>query len=1381
MVVTVPPSAQGGQTYYLGVFADSTNVLDPETSNSNNGRGAELTVLAQSVSSLSVTVQNVPQGPAPASSTVQLLNSSGSPVASKTISGTGPALFTGLTSGASYRARVNQTGDSGVNEYWGTGNPVTVNGSTTHVFNRNQPYMDGFIFQNASTGVNIPIGSEIPAGTSVRALIPIGNSGPAVTATFSIRPGSSAAITPACIGSASQLTCTFTASSAGAYTYFAILSSGGVNVDSHNWSPAFTVPSTASLSVTVQSILRTVPTGESIVRLYSASGSLVDTKTIQGSGPAIFAGLTNGTSYTYRVEHPGAFDVVEYWGSRKATVNGATSQTFDRSEPYITGVAFVNTATNEPLNPASQVAEGATIRATLGIGNGGPPVTASLRMKPNATGEFLPECGSGVTQVTCNFQATIPGQYTFGAVLNTSSGPVDTSDWQQAFKAGNQPLYSIRGTVRDGGNQPLAGVTVILNTAQPRTATTATDGTYEFAALETGNYTVAASISGYVCQPPERRYSPLSSTLDGQDFSCLAETTPKDVYFEIRSAQSHRPHGLLKVVEIERDLLDVADAIPYYRAFDALSEDVPDPNVNEILPPTPVRSGQISFSMGSFPTGWFWRRSSRAFVFFFFNSLHPTESDVPPQSVRDAAYVAWWTLDLNDANELSGKGHGLLQVVTIHQSQRWTEDHSFNSISKLDGYIEEETGPRLGYMTKHLEQMSVVAQTKTTRNGNLIHRDAKPIVFVHGINGEADYWHDGSRHPRTLFSERQSWELLYNSGYEGLSKSGDLVCNGIKSIQEKHGSPSKVDMIAHSYGGPVSIYAGATCAQGAIDRMLMLAPPNHGSLSAWRIWSRIPFSGAALNFRSKVYGEVNAENVRDLSPGSDAFRQLTTFFGMRSSENTLVVAGTQQTSFVVSGEDSYIAISPNDDGVVTVNSASLLRYGIPLMTYPKSHTSIHTDGGLTEVIRKFIEGRLDLDEYHADLSYQPPPGSITGGTTSEGDSADQLVFYDLTSQRTQSILRDNRYLHFGHLLLDTSAYSENALSPDRIELWRQGSKDSSLSLDQSVGASMIGREWGNGWKIETPDGRETTLRIAVRDTDGRVVGSQCLTLHPLTVTRVVLEPGLKDVPRIQPPISEVWAGEPGHQFRLEACGFPVEGALWRLDGDAGSISNSGLYTPPPNVDEERIVALTASFGTTEASLRLRVRQPVPPQNNDDGPCDVEPSGNIHANAGQIRGEVYVDAQSLACTWSAQSLNDWISLEQLNGRGKFVLRVQLAPNLSGPARTGAVAVNGKTIQVVQEGTQGSSFSTEGFALSVRVDEVGNGGLRTVTVSWTIRNQPGNGPYEIRVGGLNGKTLKQVTRSGSGEFKNLLGGSSLHLVESRLSGDPTIAPLATAQVP
>jgi sugar lactone lactonase YvrE len=84
-------------------------------------------------------------------------------------------------------------------------------------------------------------------------------------------------------------------------------------------------------------------------------------------------------------------------------------------------------------------------------------------------------------------------------------------------------------------------------------------------------------------------------------------------------------------------------------------------------------------------------------------------------------------------------------------------------------------------------------------------------------------------------------------------------------------------------------------------------------------------------------------------------------------------------------------------------------------------------------------------------------------------------------------------------------------------------------------------------------------------------------------------------------------------------------------------------------------------------------------------------------AGEGTGSITVTATS-GCSWTARSTNSWISITSgSSGNGKGTVRYSVTRNSGSKARTGQIALAGKTFTVIQEaGSAGTESCNSGFA-------------------------------------------------------------------------------------
>jgi hypothetical protein len=107
------------------------------------------------------------------------------------------------------------------------------------------------------------------------------------------------------------------------------------------------------------------------------------------------------------------------------------------------------------------------------------------------------------------------GGYTFSPV-NLAVTIASANQTGKNFTATAVPTYSITGTV---SGAIASGVTMTLTGAASATTTTATDGTYTFATLANGSYTVTPSKTGYTFSPTSTAVTIASANQTGKNFT----------------------------------------------------------------------------------------------------------------------------------------------------------------------------------------------------------------------------------------------------------------------------------------------------------------------------------------------------------------------------------------------------------------------------------------------------------------------------------------------------------------------------------------------------------------------------------------------------------------------------------------------------------------------------------------------------------------------------------------------------------------------------------------------------------------------------------------------------------------------------------------------
>ncbi|MEW6418138.1 MAG: Ser-Thr-rich GPI-anchored membrane family protein [Nitrospirota bacterium] len=122
--------------------------------------------------------------------------------------------------------------------------------------------------------------------------------------------------------------------------------------------------------------------------------------------------------------------------------------------------------------------------------------------------------------------------YASNLVGDTDTPAFPTMNVDSAFSntAVSAATFLISGTVTSGGTG-LGGVTMTLSGAANAITTTAADGSYSFAGLSNGNYTVTPTLAGYVFSPSNRPVTIAGANVTGQNFTVagyLLVTVPKE-------------------------------------------------------------------------------------------------------------------------------------------------------------------------------------------------------------------------------------------------------------------------------------------------------------------------------------------------------------------------------------------------------------------------------------------------------------------------------------------------------------------------------------------------------------------------------------------------------------------------------------------------------------------------------------------------------------------------------------------------------------------------------------------------------------------------------------------------------------------------------------
>lgn len=284
------------------------------------------------------------------------------------------------------------------------------------------------------------------------------------------------------------------------------------------------------------------------------------------------------------------------------------------------------------------------------------------------------------------------------------------------------------------------------------------------------------------------------------------------------------------------------------------------------------------------------------------------------------------------------------------------EDYYYNYYKKLPG--------KWHYYAKKDEKpvsMLIPPGKKEGENSTLIHseslinHDNKPVLFVHGVSGAYPYFGDRPTDLSRLVPSDDVWQFYYP--YDGeIQTSGKMLNRAIQDILKGYdfntGSyeREKVYIIAHSMGGLVTrSYIQSESYANDIEKFIMFGTPNHGSNVAYKLFYTF------WNDEIGGFKDDQGPAYKEMTPGSEFMYELNTeslerFTNEFSEDNCIVIAGRSDKFLGLPHEE----IPNQDDGVVAVSSASMLKYGIPLAVVNQHHLELKDEFSMA-ILRIFLD------------------------------------------------------------------------------------------------------------------------------------------------------------------------------------------------------------------------------------------------------------------------------------------------------------------------------------------------------------------------------------------------------------------------------------------
>jgi len=286
---------------------------------------------------------------------------------------------------------------------------------------------------------------------------------------------------------------------------------------------------------------------------------------------------------------------------------------------------------------------------------------------------------------------------------------------------------------------------------------------------------------------------------------------------------------------------------------------------------------------------------------------------------------------------------------------------------------------------------------------NRLETSKRPILFVHGWGNDfRDVGQWGSVPEDLENMEHECLELVYNPANLDNKKNAGMLKSIINQIKSIYSSFENLDIVAHSMGGlVVRGYIESLGISGSgkpkiyeedIRKFIIIGSPMYGTYKANLLNDDYPFhySCTIADLLKRFLGGSNlllrSEATANMAIGSDFLWELNNH-PPDMNVDYLTIGGFEGYPIICFKNYNQI-----DDGIVPMNSANLLQYGIPHITLESPHLTIHNNYQTIGIIDDFINDRsvsdikenldyngeyyIDPDDPLADLSYYNPKGNI---------------------------------------------------------------------------------------------------------------------------------------------------------------------------------------------------------------------------------------------------------------------------------------------------------------------------------------------------------------------------------------------------------------------
>lgn len=310
----------------------------------------------------------------------------------------------------------------------------------------------------------------------------------------------------------------------------------------------------------------------------------------------------------------------------------------------------------------------------------------------------------------------------------------------------------------------------------------------------------------------------------------------------------------------------------------------------------------------------------------------------------------------------------------------------------MKGYV-VNVDPYTGHQVRDYLMIEADAEWRfsklRTRGYFTINTDRVPVLLVHG-------WH-GNRNSLDAF---KSW--LEDDGYHvevleyDSSQYAEVAARELsEKVQEMLNDSDEVDIIAHSYGGLVSrYYIEKMDGDENVRNLIMLGTPNHGSQLADFVTD--PPEKLVENIVKLFLDYVSGRSLTEVRTWASTYHLRTTSNPLLDDLNPdlnlakidtkyFVIAGTSHFPFPLKLTSWYRILPGHDDGLVTVDSASLEYKGVPLYCVKLNHLDIVSTLArdvYTQIVRPILQDSA-------------PDPSMVGSICPESEDPDDMTIRDV--------------------------------------------------------------------------------------------------------------------------------------------------------------------------------------------------------------------------------------------------------------------------------------------------------------------------------------------------------------------------------------------------